>query len=1128
MSCSESQLRERRKMAYKSIYYKLMTLDAAEILASGKKTEGTYAFELDLNKALERARYVLKVEDHADCAMFRQIMLAKGNGSDETDRDKGTDEHDPKALYGELIYLDFSRVFKEIITMDNPLFSVLVGMDKEQKQDEIDARGSALMENGLRLKLKGDEECKAFYPFDKSGNMSREGRITFVSGELYDEVDERVRLGIDFKNIEVLPSKYFSYRGLYMSTGKRIIGLAPGKELNEETVIVIPDAKYKSGKVDIVTCDDRRNEEGYLSLVGAEGSPEVIHGFEIPVNSFDGEGIISEKYAGKINDSLFGEGNSEAASFQCRMPFVKGMLHTVDFKRFLMVQLGLDSLDGVMIKDRFKRFRDLSKVEVILTESMFKCADWVKEAAGDHDPMEFYFKRAKDYDHALYITNTSRSFEDVDKVKLNYQFINTIDFTSSEIETLMVNHFEEARDMRLDPDKARRALLRRQEMLDPDEGNDYDGDEEDKEGLELPVWKYALRRNKYFMHDHYFQKKLKDMSVGMKQNASLGKIFVDGAICFLSGDLLSFMIHVIERIGEAEQTVQISTEKRINELSDQRIMGDEFYLPGYKNFRHLDPGSNGKGDRYFTEGQYYGILRSPHLSRNEQCMMTPCPDGKSLYEEYFGRLKGILMVPRDSAVPAALSGADFDGDTVKLFAEDIVNNAIKRAFEKTSSGYERDLPVAFIPPRSGRRKKAPERIDFEQLKSTFSNKVGHISNVALKIGEYEYWDESRKEEYENWSALCTIATGLEIDSVKTGVRPDLRLIDEMRGDETDRFLRSKYAKERYGVTTDVPEDEGPGLRPIDWLEAISLIENAKEPGKRRPKDIKAAKDKMFNDKCIDERVAETKGIDAKEIAGIIAAYIKANKKIHDIREKEKRTENNAYIEAVRACVFAEYDPAVDKLAESGAPVVDAINGMMQAFEKKITGASLENVDAAIAKLYGEKWEDWIFAGSYDQKLSVLSEILSDVIDMDELPDYAVELLCDTHKNGYQILGFVLYHAYGTLVEALDKKEKIEALKKMTSASGEESEEYDKELCAIMCEAYDDKESNPYWERAAKSICREKIKSLFDEDMERAAAFCLRNSDEIDKEHKFFWEWFKANEIKELLADEKEEPEVRDA
>ena len=36
----------------------------------------------------------------------------------------------------------------------------------------------------------------------------------------------------------------------------------------------------------------------------------------------------------------------------------------------------------------------------------------------------------------------------------------------------------------------------------------------------------------------------------------------------------------------------------------------------------------------------------------------------TLYDKYFGKLTGIVMVPRGSAVPLCLGGADFDGDLV--------------------------------------------------------------------------------------------------------------------------------------------------------------------------------------------------------------------------------------------------------------------------------------------------------------------------------------------------------------------------------------------------------------------------------------------------------------------------------
>ena len=117
----------------------------------------------------------------------------------------------------------------------------------------------------------------------------------------------------------------------------------------------------------------------------------------------------------------------------------------------------------------------------------------------------------------------------MDIVKLNYQFINTIAFQGDELKELIINHYEEARDMRVDPDKARKALLRREDLFDNDRSDKYDDDDGDEEGLDLPTWKYAIYRNKYFMHDAFIQEKLTDLSNGMKRNVLLGRIDVTGS-----------------------------------------------------------------------------------------------------------------------------------------------------------------------------------------------------------------------------------------------------------------------------------------------------------------------------------------------------------------------------------------------------------------------------------------------------------------------------------------------------------------------------------------------------------------------------------------------------------------------
>lgn len=96
------------------------------------------------------------------------------------------------------------------------------------------------------------------------------------------------------------------------------------------------------------------------------------------------------------------------------------------------------------------------------------------------------------------------------------------------------------------------------------------------------------------------------------------------------------------------------------------------------------------------------FFRSPHLSRNEQLIMQRFTDtdeahytGDSdyyknhfkghleLYKRYFGKLTGIVMVPRGSAAPLCLGGADFDGDLVNvIFHQDVVNAVASGCYKK--------------------------------------------------------------------------------------------------------------------------------------------------------------------------------------------------------------------------------------------------------------------------------------------------------------------------------------------------------------------------------------------------------------------------------------------------------------
>ena len=92
---------------------------------------------------------------------------------------------------------------------------------------------------------------------------------------------------------------------------------------------------------------------------------------DFSVTEFDGEGLISKEYAARLNKALGGR----HTSFQIRLPFVKGMLHQVDFHDFFR------SAGTTHLTDLWGVNHPVAKVDVILTKSMFKATAGLRKTA---------------------------------------------------------------------------------------------------------------------------------------------------------------------------------------------------------------------------------------------------------------------------------------------------------------------------------------------------------------------------------------------------------------------------------------------------------------------------------------------------------------------------------------------------------------------------------------------------------------------------------------------------------------------------------------------------------------------------------------------------------------------------
>ncbi len=760
---------------------KIITINASKLFDYYAKQNGkeNVPFCLDTQNRYFYQQVVKQLDDFDECPLLHQIIKTKTFEESNPDIEN-TDDW----LMDKMVILDCDRIFGGLGNDVNQMSD-----SRKSKQEKV----RDLMENGFDIQF--DKEKKVhMVPFDKSGNMSRNSRISFINDKYYKELNDRLNLGMDFSEIPVVLSKYYAYRGLYLSTSKRIehkkIKLTP------ETIVILSEKRMKDtiklayeNDVPYVTAQ-RENNTNNWSFTKSKVI-DIKH-----VNTpFDGVGIISPEYTGYINESLKVEG---ANSFQVRMPFVKGMLHQVDFRSFLEefdTQYDQKSEGPYWYKDAFGIQRDLKKAQILLTESMFKGMKWIKYFCEKNkvsdpekygDPMKFFCEAMEKYGHTLYISGTNLPYGHSRYTHLTYQMINTLDFTDKEFEAVT--------------DKYTKFIDKPKDYIfgwDSEEAGIFDSAEIDQK---IPAWKQVLKTYPEFEKDRYIASELENTKKGLITKIANGKIAVEGQTRFLCRDLMPLLLCLLP----AKDKIQS------NYYKEHICLFFRFFMPMTEKNNNLRCSG-------FT-----AFFRSPHLSRNEQCLLQPfvkrvdendsyfntqnMPTEEEyeqhvdLYQKYFGHLTGMVMVPRGSIVPLCLGGADFDGDLVNVVFDENVVEAVKRGCYE--NWLYRKLPVIEIPGSLSKEESVPKMVPYEHIKNTFSNAIGYLSNAAISIGQIEYARNEANEDKADrlptdgqtadipqtdgltadipkcWN--CTILTGLEIDAAKNGEHPNLSNIREYK------------------------------------------------------------------------------------------------------------------------------------------------------------------------------------------------------------------------------------------------------------------------------------------------------------------------------------------------------------
>ena len=963
--------------------YRIYLLSAQSILSYAKEEGG--AVSIALNRDATRRCQLPGRQEQEENALFFQIQCV-------LHRDGFTPTEEPgvvEDLSAVLCYVDFSGIF-----------------DRSPASPRV-ARLQTLAEalfrpEGVTLDL-GDGP-RQYAAFERSNSMSRMGRLSFIRADLWETVRRRIMLDLELGQCQL--SKLYAYNGLMLSTGARMEGI----EIDRPHRVIVVDNHALQRSARVITVED----VGGTDSVRRYQRVERVEDFS--VTEFDGEGLISKEYAARLNKTLGGR----HTSFQIRLPFVKGMLHQVDFHDFFR------SAGTTHLTDLWGVNHPVAKVDIILTKSMFKGYGWLVE---NGKSWEDYWAAFRKYRHALYVTNVSKE-RPQGFTQLNYQFLTTLSMTGEEFRPRDLpdgwehSPKEDARQwltkateteyykLRADGEYRRQVFTR--------QAGWWGADRKSRAYLLGKL----LEKNPAFIGESVYQEQLDAMAQRLLKDYALGRLQVAGDVRFLSGDLLQFLVTLLDVTPKKRTKSQWTF---LSVAQSMEFQDHAFYAPrpGYKSKSACT------------------LLRNPHIARNEEILLDPYRPVEQMRKHYLGHLTDVVMVSSTMYAAERLGGADFDGDMVKTIADPIVNRCVQKNYQYQNLDNLGNLPFLKIPSIQARVQDAKDwRARFQTVRDTFSSRVGQISNAALARSVIAYNENSQAEERQQAREeveTLAILTGLEIDSAKSGVKPDLSPYLGRSRKQKNLFLTYKYrmegkAEKRKGAWSSAKQARE-FLRSTDWEQVDANLERLPylawqleehTPKLREPSQPDEVLFSFAQDPQWKEKLPQAS---RKLVEEIVLEYQRCLGRIRvsmaPVREQPHRTD-------VERILYAR--------GQEELVTAEELYAAFSALEPEQAAALLEEIREQV----------WQFLPPGEREDFLREHLPGDIV-----AAYG-ELLCDFRAGGYRILGDLLLD--------VERENRLQASRQLHRAG-------DSEQMEEMLESYENKTARESYREAAARGCR---------------------------------------------------------
>ena len=894
--------------------YIIPEISAQSIITSARRADDGYSFYFDTTDPSKE--YLVERTLQDDCPIFYQAMLVLGKNPDN--------EVISDALSSVFVYIDFSGIFDR-----KPVGRVL----EQQRIAEYMFRPDGIV-------LNFGKEDHRYIAFERSASMSRQNRLAFVRSDVYEPLRERMMLGMNIGNCQL--SKLYAYNALLFTSGARYIGT---DILSDKKIIVINNPRSTVKDVNVITVEDDGTDNPMRKYSRVEKTADIT------VTEFDGEGFISPRLAEKIG--------REHNSFQIRMPYIKGVVHKVDFAALF------SELDVPYIVDAWGEKHNPADVDMILTDSMFKGRKWMESNGLSWAE---YLYRCRKYDHALYVSGKDK-IDVQNTTELNYQFLNTLSITDDEFRPKRLSlGWTDSPEYNTDHWITKTTETEYYRLVGhySERRKYFTAELEDEEPADDNRRKYRaqlIAKNEMFLDEPIFVKELHDRAKNILSKYAMGKLLVTGDNRYLSDDLLRLIAFIVK------DSLKEKGDDIYRRLEEEFISGNEIYAPL----------------PHYPENEVYTLLRSPHIARNEEALVKPMKVG-ALREKYFSHLGYVVMVDSRSLIPERLGGADFDGDMVKTIADPLLNQCVLRS--------STELPLLKIPTAEPLISDANDwYARFVTVKNTFSSRVGQISNAALSRGILAYDENTASEDkvhYNQDVEILAILTGLEIDSAKSGIKPDLSEYIEKSSSRRSIFLRYKSIADSDEAHRWYEPTKNARLKKyfesVDWNAVSSNLEKLpylaymleKKTVPVHPEPVRTdllftfAKDPSWKEK-LDPTTLE-------RVASIIADYEAALQRIRYINHIPTEMKRKGDVYRILYARGQENDYTVDEL--------------YSVFEK----LSPQSVRRARHKLEECKWH----LVPPEERQRVLYEICG----IAGIYEY-LEFFCDFRHGGYRIIGDII-------------------------------------------------------------------------------------------------------------------------